>query len=283
MPDPLVDSHLHLWDPSRLRYPWLDGVPLLSRPYLLPDIDAASAGCDVQQQVFVQCDCIPSQSLEEAHWVSALAQGAPRLAAIIAHAPVELGEAVRPHLEALAGVPLVKGVRRLFQGEKDPTFCARPLVVAGITELGRQGMSFDLCVRSDQLPAATALVRACPGTSFILDHCAKPDIRARAMEPWGTQIRALAALPNVACKISGLVTETNAAGWVASDIQPYIDHVLDCFTPQRLMFGGDWPVVLQASTFSRWAETFRLAIAGLTADERRQISSQTARRVYRLA
>ena len=282
MAEVLVDAHLHLWDPSRLRYPWLDGVPLLSRPYLPVDIDAAISGLQVEQQVFVQCDCIPSQSLEEAHWVASLAQASPRIAGIVAHAPVELGEAVRAHVEELARIPLVKGIRRLIQGEQDPRFCTRPQFVAGVKELALFGLSFDLCLRADQLPAALELVRSCPQVSFVIDHCAKPDIRSHAMEPWRTDMRAIAGLPNVSCKISGLVTEADAKAWVASDLKPYIDHAISCFSPDRCMYGGDWPVVLLASSYRRWADTFLAAIATLGADERRKVCATTARRVYRL-
>ncbi len=282
MAEPLVDAHLHLWDPTRLRYRWLDEVALLNRAYLPADLAAASAGLALEQLVFVQCDCDPSQALEEAHWVSELARTTPRLAGIVAFAPVERGEAVRPFLEALASLPLVRGVRRLIQGEADPAFCARPEFISGVAELARNGLSFDLCARKDQLPAVRELVERCPQVSFVLDHCAKPAIRARELEPWRSDLRALARLPNVSCKISGLVTEAEPGSWRAADLAPYIEHAISCFGPARCMFGGDWPVVLLAATYQRWTETFLAAIAGFGAEERKQLCALTARRVYRL-
>jgi L-fuconolactonase len=283
MAEPLVDGHLHLWDPVRLRYRWLDDAPLLNRAYLPADVAAASAGLALEQLVFVQCDCDPGQALEEAHWVTELARATPRIAAIVAHAPVERGEAVRPFLEALASLPLVRGVRRLIQGEADVAFCARPEFIAGVAELARYGMSFDLCIRKEQLPAVRELVARCPQVTFVLDHCAKPGIRARELEPWKGDLRALSRLPNVSCKISGLVTEAAPESWQADDLKPYIDHAIACFGPERCMFGGDWPVVLLAATYQRWTETFLAAIANLGPEQRRQLCSATARRVYRLS
>ncbi len=199
-----------------------------------------------------------------------LARATPRIAAIVAHAPVERGVAVRPFLEALASLPLVRGVRRLIQGEDDVAFCARPEFIAGVAELARYGMSFDVCARKEQLPAVRELAARCPQVSFVLDHCAKPGIRARELEPWKGDLRALSQLPNVSCKISGLVTEAEPGSWRAADLQPYIDHAIACFGPERCMFGGDWPVVLLAASYQRWSETFLAAIAALGPEQRRQ-------------
>jgi L-fuconolactonase len=280
MAEPLVDSHLHLWDPARLRYSWLDGVPLLNRAYLPGDVAAASAGIALEQLVFVQCDCDPGQALEEAHWVTELARATPRIAAIVAHAPVERGEAVRPFLEALASLPLVRGVRRLIQGEADVAFCARPEFIAGVAELARYGMSFDLCARKEQLPAVRELVARCPQVSFVLDHCAKPGIRARELEPWKGDLRALSRLPNVSCKISGLVTEAEPGSWQAGDLQPYIDHAIACFGPERCMFGGDWPVVTLAGTYKEWLTALREILSKRPEADQKKVLHDNAAKFY---
>jgi L-fuconolactonase len=280
-PLPLIDAHLHLWDPKRIRYSWLDGNALLGRAYLPADLTAASAGLLVEKVVFVECGCDPGLALEEARWVSALAKDDARIAAIVAHAPVELGgAAVREHLASLHALPLVTGVRRLLQGDRASGFCTSPAFVDGVQSLAFFNFSFDLCIVHDQLPDAIELVRRCPQVSFILDHCGKPDVRAKAFQPWADRLRELARLPNVACKLSGLVTEADHEHWTAADLAPYIDHVIACFGPTRVMFGGDWPVVLGAATYRRWVETFRAAIDGLDAAARARICSGTAEALY---
>ena len=276
-PLPLIDAHLHLWDPGRLRYAWLDGAPALNRPFLPADFAAASAGLPVAKAVFVQCDCDPAQALDEARWVTALAASEPRIAAIVAHAPVELGgAAVRPHLERLTALPLVTGVRRIIQGDAAPGFCATPAFIGGVQELAAFNLSFDLCIVRAQLPDVAALVRACPKVSFILDHGGNPDVRAASLQPWADDLRALSRLPNVACKLSGLVT----AGWTPDLLRPVIDHIIACFGAERTLFGGDWPVVLGAATYRAWVAAFRTATAALPAADQARICSGTAEALY---
>ncbi len=276
-PLPLIDAHLHLWDPGRLRYAWLDGAPALNRPFLPADFAAASAGLPVTKAVFVQCDCDPAQALDEARWITALAATEPRIAAIVAHAPVELGgAAVRPHLEQLTALPLVTGVRRIIQGDGAPGACTTPAFISGVQELAAFNLSFDLCIARTQLRDVTALVRACPKVSFILDHGGNPDVRATALQPWADDLRALAQLPNVACKLSGLVT----AGWAPAMLKPAIDHIIACFGAQRTLFGGDWPVVLGAATYRAWVEAFRAAIADRPVEDQARICAGTAEMLY---
>jgi L-fuconolactonase len=191
---------------------------------------------------------------------------------------------VRPFLEALSTLgPLVKGVRRNLQDERDPAFCQRPDFVAGVRLLEAYGFSFDICIRHDQLPAVTALARECPAVLFLLDHLGKPPIRERKLDPWRDHLSALAVLPNVACKLSGLVTEANWYRWQPEDLAPYVTHALTAFGPSRALFGGDWPVITLASTYQRWAEVLAALTAQLSHDERRQIWSENARRWYRLS
>jgi L-fuconolactonase len=276
-PPQLIDAHLHLWDPQRLHYAWLAGNAVLDRAFLPPDFAAASAGQGVAKAVFVQCDCDPAQALDEARWVTALTAQEPRLAAIVAHAPVELGAAaVRAHLQRLTTLPLVTGVRRIIQGDAAPGSCTTPAFISGVQELAAFNLSFDLCIGRAQLPDVAALVRACPKVSFILDHGGDPDLRAASLQPWADGLRALAQLPNVACKLSGLVT----AGWTPALLRPAIDHIIACFGAQRTLFGGDWPVVLGAATYRTWVDAFRAAIGDLPIADQERICSGTAEMLY---
>jgi L-fuconolactonase len=279
---PIVDTHLHLWDPRRLRYPWLDAIPLLNRTYLLPEFSVARGQIDIDKLVFVQCECLPEQALAEAQWVDQLASREPRLQAIVAWAPLEGGERARPALEELVALPRVKGVRRIIQFESDPGFCLRPEFVRGVQMLAEHDLSFDLCISHAQLENTIALVRQCPQVRFVLDHIGKPDIAHRVLDPWRAQLKTLASLPNVWCKISGLVTEADHTRWSREDLAPYLAHVLDCFGFERVMFGGDWPVLLQASPYARWLETVQLSVASARRSEVSQLFYGNACEFYRL-
>ncbi len=289
MPDcPIVDAHLHLWDPRRYRMSWLDGNAILDRPYGLTDYRDQTAGLDVQAMVDLQVEVEPPYALLEARWAAERAREDPRLQGIVAWAPLEHGERARAFLDALVadgplgGGSLVKGIRRIYQSEPDPEFCLRPDFVRGVQMLPEVGLSFDLCIQYRQLPATAELVRRCPQVSFILDHVGKPDIRGRVFEPWAEGITALAALPNVICKVSGMVTEADHQRWTPEDLAPYVAHVLAALGEDRVAFGGDWPVVLQASAYRRWVETLEALTAGLSPAGRGKLWGENARRFYRL-
>jgi L-fuconolactonase len=279
---PLIDTHVHLWDPSRLRYAWLAGEPALNRPFLIDDYRRACGSVQVAKLVFVQCECDPAQSEQEAAWVSEVAALDPRLRGIVAQAPLENGDAAEARLVRLAANPLVKGVRRLLQAEADDAFCLRPDFVRGVKRLPHFGFSFDLCVYHRQLPAVIRLVRQCPQVRFVLDHAGKPGIKAGLFEPWRAELRELARLPNVACKLSGLTTEADPAQWTPADLRPYLDHVLECFGPDRVMFGGDWPVSSLATDYPRWVATVDDALRGCTPDELHRIYVRNAEAFYRI-
>ncbi|MCP5516158.1 MAG: amidohydrolase family protein [Verrucomicrobiales bacterium] len=277
-----TDAHVHFWDPARFRYAWLADLPALNRPFLPADFAAASRETPPTEMVFVECGADPGQSLAEVDWAIDLARSEPRLKGIVAHAPIERGPDVRTDLEALSRRPLVKGVRRLLQGERDPGFCREPAFVAGVSLLAEFGFTFDLCVRPDQLSPVAELVRRAPGVVFVLDHCGKPDIRSGHLEPWATHLRSLAALPNVVCKLSGLATEARWADWSAEDLRPYLAHALDCFGFRRVLFGGDWPVATLATTCPQWRRTVEELLSNATPDDLEAAFRSNARRIYQL-
>jgi L-fuconolactonase len=284
VPDcPIVDAHVHLWDPERFRMPWLDALPSIDRPFGPADFREHTQGLYVEAMVYVEVATAPAYGLLEAQWAVAQAAEDPRLQGIVAFAPLEFGDRARVYLDALAALgPRVKGVRRLIQGETDPAFCLEPAFVRGVSLLPELGFSFDICITHDQLPAAIELVRRCPAVSFVLDHIAKPDIAAGLLDPWREQLRALAQAPNVVCKISGLVTEASHASWTPDDLAPYVAHALDVFGEDRVLFGGDWPVALLASSYRRWVETLDTLTASLSVDAKQKLWAGNATRTYRL-
>jgi predicted TIM-barrel fold metal-dependent hydrolase len=284
MPDvPIVDSHVHLWDPTIFRMPWLDGNKRLNRPYGLADYREQTAGLPIEGIVYLQVEVTPAYGLLEARWAAERAAEDDLLAAIVAWAPLEDGAACRTYLDALMNIsPLIKGVRRVTQGESDPEFTSRPGFVDAVRMLPEFNLSCDLCISHPQLRSAIELVRRCPDTRFVLDHIAKPDIAGHLLDPWRARMAELASLPNVCCKISGMVTEADHANWTPDDLAPYIAHVLEVFGEDRVLYGGDWPVVLNASPYRRWAETLDALTAHLPDAAKRKLWADNARRFYRL-
>ncbi|MBC8163237.1 MAG: amidohydrolase family protein, partial [Roseiflexaceae bacterium] len=198
-------------------------------------------------------------------------------------APVEHGARLRGYLDALVATsPLIKGVRRMLQGEPHAKICLAPDFVQGVRLLAQYGLSFDICVKHDQLAPVTELARRCPDTQFMLDHAGKPDIKSGVLDPWREEIAALAALPNVMCKISGLVTEADHTAWTTDQLAPYVAYALAQFGEDRVAFGGDWPVALLASPYPRWVETLDGLTAHLPEAVRRKLWAENARRFYQL-
>jgi len=282
LPFPIVDAHVHFWNPAKLNYPWLASVPTLSCAFLPEHYSAAAKTANVSKMIFVECGCAAAQSLDETSWISEIAARETRLKGIVAQASVEFGARVTGELTALAKNPLVKGVRRNLQAETDPYFCLQPNFVTGVHALAKFNFTFDLCIVHSQLPAVTQLVARCPEVFFVLDHCAKPAIRDKNLNPWRQHLRELAALPNVACKISGLVTEAHPVRCGALDLQPYVRHALDCFGFDRVLFGGDWPVCNLASSFENWLAALNAILTDEPETNLKKLFQTNAERIYRV-
>lgn len=274
-----TDAHTHFWNPGVLPYPWLAEVPAIAGRHTLDELAEEAAVLPPSRIVFVECG---APQPDEVNWIEQLAAQEPRLAGIVAHVPMNAGAQTPALLAELARHPLVRGVRHLFQDETDPEFCLRPEFIAGVQQLAAFDLSFDLCCRHHQLPAVIELVRRCRRVRFILDHAGKPAIRAGVLDPWRGHIATLATLPNIDCKLSGLVTEADHEHWGAADLQPYVAHLLTTFGPSRLLFGGDWPVAKLASGYLRWLATAREFTAPLTPEDQAAIFHRNAARVYRL-
>jgi L-fuconolactonase len=242
----IVDAHHHLWDPAARRHAWLDEFPALNRPFGLADFARAAGREGVTASVLVQV----LASVAETEEFLALAAPGDLVKGVVGW--VDLTSAAMAdqiaRLRAAPGGSRLVGIRHLVQDEPDPDWLRRPDVHRGLITVGAAGLAFDLLVRPDQLPAALAVTGALADVRFVLDHGAKPGIASDRREPWASQIADLAARPNVSCKVSGLVTEAGP-GWRPAQIAPYIDHLLDCFGPGRLMFGSDWPVCTLVASY----------------------------------
>jgi L-fuconolactonase len=276
-PERVIDSHIHLWDPTVLRYPWLDSVEELARPFLPADLHASGGPAE---WVMVQADAQPGDEIAELEWIAGLASSEPALVGMVVHAPVEIGLAVRDLLDRLAATPLAVGIRRLIQGA-GAGFALTPSFVEGVHLVGEVGLPFDICVRAAERADVAPLVDACPDVSFVLDHLGKPAIADGEWEPWRTQLAELAQRPNLTCKLSGSTSEAGR-DWREDAVRPYLMHALETFGPQRCMFGSDWPVASVTTDYQRWFDLVSDAVSGCSQSEIDAVFAGTAAQVYGL-
>lgn len=279
----VIDTHLHLWDTNLHNYPWLNTISLLNKPYLPEDYLKATSGIVIEKAVFVQCECEPLQYFEEVKWVTSLSLKYGFIRGIVAWVPLEKGEDIRYTLELLSKNRLVKGIRRIIQYEEDMEFCLKPDFIKGVQFLDDYGFSFDICISHIQLKNIIKFVSKCPKVSFILDHIGKPDIKNKVMEPWKSDIRELSKMLNVNCKISGLTSEAEHYGWTEADLKPYILYIIDCFGFDRILYGGDWPVVLTASFgYGKWFSALSNIMCDFDSKDLQKFYYKNANRIYNL-
>jgi L-fuconolactonase len=278
-----VDAHHHLWDPARRAYPWMDErLAPFQRRFGPEDLDAAAGPHGIGQTVVVQTVA----SVEETKEFLAVAGTGGRVAGVVGWVDLtvaDVADAVAA-LRAAPGGEVLVGIRHQVHDEPDPAWLVRGEVLAGLAAVAEAGLAYDLLVRERELPAARAVAERLPQLGFVLDHLAKPRIREGLVEPWATELRALARLPNVTCKVSGLVTEADWDAWTPEQLVRYVATAADAFGPDRLLFGSDWPVCLLAADYAEvvMAAEQALETAGLDAAERDLVFGANARRVYRL-
>jgi L-fuconolactonase len=278
---PIVDAHVHFWEPGTLHYPWLDALPALRRSFLPADYAAAVGGLPVARCVLVECNCLPTETIREVRLFEQLARGDGRIAGVVAFADLTAPMTLEATLDCLTSTPRVKGIRQNIQGQPRG-FARQRSFVQGVSEVGRRGWVFDVCVTHDQLGEAIALVEKCPDTRFVLDHCGKPGIRSGVREPWRQDIARLAAHENVCCKLSGLLTEADLTRWREEDLLPYATHVVECFGSDRVLYGSDWPVLTLAGDYASWFDFTARLTESWSEDERRLFYAGNAAREYGL-
>jgi L-fuconolactonase len=250
------------------------------RNFDVDDLRAAIEGLGIDGTVVVQT----VSDLAETEELLDLACDRPLIVGVVGSVDLQAAD-VGEQLDRLIARPSgswLVGIRSLVQYEPDPEWLQRPAVVAGLREVARRALTFDLLVRLDQIDATLSAVDQVTDGQFVLDHLAKPDIASRSWQPWARSITAMAARPNVTAKVSGLTTEANWATWSTNDLRPYFDHALGAFGAQRLMFGSDWPVCLVAGSYRRTVETMDELIATMSDDERQAVHGGTTASVYRL-
>ncbi|GGG91823.1 amidohydrolase [Parapedobacter pyrenivorans] len=273
-----IDAHQHFWTYQPVKDAWItDDMAFIQRDFLPNDLKPVLEAAGVSGCVAVQAD----QSEAESVFLLELAAQHSFIEGVVGWVDLQAAD-VADRLAHFSGYPKLKGVRHIVQGEEDPRFLLRPAFLRGIEALAKHGYTYDILVKPHQLDATLELIRAFPDQPFVIDHLAKPYIKAGVRQPWAEQLAAIANHGHVYCKLSGMVTEADWNGWEVGDFQYYIQHMLDVFGPRRVMFGSDWPVCLVAADYTQVIGVANRAIAHLARDEQELIWHKNAADFYKL-
>lgn len=271
----ILDTHLHLVYPDRLSYPWLSGAPEINRPWSVDSYFAEALPLGIEQALHMEVDVAEPHMLAETEFVL----GLPRIVGAIANGRPESPD-FPAYLDQLAALGKVRGVRRLLQFQP-AELSTTPLFRDNIRRLAAHGMCFDICVKSHELPFAPPVIEACPDVQFVLDHCGNPKIADAEWESWTVRMEAVAALPNVVCKVSGILANV-APDWTVDQIRPYVEFVIETFGWDRVVWGSDHPVVTLFADLTRWVNATREIVKGASLDEQEKLFHRNAERIYRL-
>lgn len=273
-----IDAHQHFWRYSPEEYGWIGpDMAGLKQDRLPEDLVPLLEESNLEGSVAVQA----RQSLEETRWLLDLASQHEAIKGVVGWVDL-CGSRLHAQLERFGAHPKFRGVRHVVQDEPDDQFMLRDDFLHGISALAEHNLTYDILVLPRHLPVALELVARFPDQPFVLDHIAKPFIKDGLLEPWATDIRRLAAWPNVCCKVSGMVTEADWSGWQPADFRPYLDVCLDAFGPERIMFGSDWPVCTLAGAYNQVVGIVSAYTQELSRDEQAAIWGGTAQQFYRL-
>ena len=277
----IVDAHQHFWQLSQpFDYRWLDAPQNepIRRDFLPGDLEPHLRAVSVQHTIFVQTQ----HNLAENRWALALTKEYPFIAGVVGWVDLA-SEACETQVREFKTHPKFVGVRHITQDEPDDNFIVRPDILRGLQILEKHGIPFDLLFYVKHLRHVPTLARHLPGLPMVIDHLAKPNIKERRTEDWLFHIRAAAAFPNVYCKLSGMITEADWHQWKAADLKPYVHAALDCFGPERCMFGSDWPVCELAGSYEQVYHALVEALGPLSEYDGAAIFGGTACRFYGLA
>ncbi|WP_405066532.1 amidohydrolase family protein [Kribbella sp. NBC_01510] len=276
-----IDAHQHFWDPARHEYPWMagDAMDPVRRAFTPDDLRPVLRAAEIDGTILVQT----VSSVAETREFLQLAAATDFIAGVVGWVDLT-SAAVGDHLDELLDGPggsRLVGIRHQVHDEADPEWLGRDDVRRGLAAVQQRGLTYDLLVRARELPAAVDVVRALPDLPFVLDHVAKPRIAAGADPEWTERMPALAAAPNVAVKLSGMVTEANWGTWTAADLRPFVERVVRWFGAERLLFGSDWPVCLLAGSYGDIVTGLDAALPAMSPSERVLLYGGNAEQVYR--
>lgn len=273
-----IDSHQHFWRYQAAEYGWIGpGMDVLKRDHMPPDLAPLLQASGMDGSVAVQA----RQTVGETAFLLDLADQYPFIAGVVGWVDLCSPDVGR-QIDSFAGRRKLRGVRHVLQDEADDNFALRQSFRRGVGMLAEFGLTYDLLTRPQHLPAAYRLAQTFPKQPFVVDHISKPLIKSKVIEPWASDLRRLATLPNVCCKVSGLATEADRRSWQPSDFKPYLDIVFEAFGPSRLMVGSDWPVCTLAGPYNRVMSLVSAYVRQLSPAEQALVLGETAIRFYGL-
>ena len=274
---PKTDTHVHLFDLDNLSYSWLKGAPEINRNFSIYDFQKASRRSNIGKIVFMESGAAPADALREATWVATLTRVEPRIKGIIAQVDLSKDNESLRQLDQLMEISLFRGVRGNFPKDAHQS----RVFSEGMQRLARHRYSFDLLISAPLMETAVAVAQKHPDNVFILDHLGSPDIKTNETAAWKKGIKKLAALPNVHCKLSGMITRIGK-DWSLEQLKSCFYYVTENFGTDRLVYGGDWPVVLRAGSYQNWSRAFEKLTKNFSRDELHQIYHRNADRIYNL-
>jgi L-fuconolactonase len=277
-----IDSHHHVWDLSVREQSWMVGAALdpVRKNFSINDLRQAITGCGIDKTVVVQT----VTNYDETPELLELADADELVAGVVGFLKIDAEDAIA-HLDSyqsLRGFKYLVGIRDIAHDYEDVKYLSKPQVIKNVKELGKRGLVYDLLTKTPHMRAAIDLVKACPNTKFVLDHISKPYIAKADMQPWADQITELASFENVVVKVSGLFTEADWKNWKKEDFWPYLEHITKSFTPNRMMFGSDWPVCLLAATYKQSIDLVEEFTSKFSESEKNAFWAGTANKAYGL-
>jgi L-fuconolactonase len=288
---PAVDTHQHLWNLDELKLAWFDPKTpegkILGHNFTPKEYAEATKGLNVVKAVYMEVDVVPEQQQKEADYVIELCKSGktPTCAAVVSGRPNS--DKFAEYAKQFKGSKYVKGIRQVLHVKETPAgYCLDEKFVKGIQLLGELGLSFDMCVRPAELPDFAKLADKCPGTRFILDHCGNGDLKhtPAQREQWKKDMTEIAKRKNLVGKVSGFIASAPGRGkWTLDDLAPIVNHTLEAFGPDRVMFGGDWPVVLLgAEKYGDWLTALRAIVKDRPEDQQKKLLHDNAVKFYGL-
>jgi L-fuconolactonase len=274
----IIDGHQHFWRYNAERHGWItDDMAAIRRDFLPKELEQIYRQSDIDGSIAVQAD----QTEAETEYLLAFSRMYDFIKGIVGWADLQAPN-IKERLDYFSSEKKVKGFRHIVQGESDPNFLFGQDFGRGIGQLASYNFTYDILVYHHQLAQVEPFVSKFPNQQFIIDHIAKPAIARHEIKQWSTHMRALAQHQNVYCKLSGMVTEADVNNWTYDDIAPYIDVVLECFGPKRLVYGSDWPVCLVAASYEEQFNVVQKALEKLSPAEKKQILGENAIRFYHI-